>query len=242
MGTTLENITLPENPSKSTATTGKDHLLSINTGTIAVPEWQLVGGQRNAALNEKADSIDASHKTSGGWKSTLPGMKSWSIDYSGLGMLGDIGVAAMQKAFRDSLQVNVKFEYPDGSYQTGWASMTSYSLDTPHDGVTTLKTSLEGVGPLSETQAAVTATLTPTSASFTKATLADVSLTISPATTTVRSISNNGVVLTSGTDYTYSSGALKILKEYLAAQTNGSVVLLIDTPANDLTETITVGA
>lgn len=242
MGTTLENITLPENPSKSTATTGKDHLLSINTGTIAVPEWQLVGGQRNAALNEKADSIDASHKTSGGWKSTLPGMKSWSIDYSGLGMLGNIGVAAMHQAFRESQQVNTKFEYPDGSYQIGWASVTSYALDTPHDGVATLKTSLEGVGPISEIKIPATASASPTTGTFSKAAAADLPITISPSTTTVRSVSNGGDILILGTDYTYSGGALTILKNYLTNQSDGPVALLIDTPANDLTITITVGA
>ena len=242
MATTLNNINIPDNPSQSSATTGKDHLLYVNTGTIGVPEWMLVGGQRNAALNEKADSIDASHKTSGGWKTTLPGLKSWGIEYSGLGMLGDIGVAALELAFRGSKQVNVKFEYPDGSYKTGWASVTSFSLDTPHDGVTTLKVSLEGVGPISETQQAVTATMAPITASFTKATPADISLSITPASTSIRSVTNAGLALEANTDYTYTNGTLKILKSYLGAQNNGSVVLLVDTPANDLTVTITVGA
>ena len=77
---------LPVNPNISTATVGKDYLLMINTGTFAVPVWTVVGGQRNSKLTEKADSIDVSDKATDGWSSKLAGMKSWSIDLSGLVM------------------------------------------------------------------------------------------------------------------------------------------------------------
>ena len=37
---------LPENPSQSTATVGKDYLLYVDTGTSNEPKWTVVGGQR----------------------------------------------------------------------------------------------------------------------------------------------------------------------------------------------------
>lgn len=135
----------------STATAGKDYLIYLNTGTTeAVPTWTLLGGQRSGDLNREADEINASHKTSGGWKSTLPGLRSWSIDLETVYLAGDTGAKFLEAAFLAGKQVHVKFEYPDKSFVTGWGSITECSLSTPHDDVATLKGTISGDGPLSE--------------------------------------------------------------------------------------------
>lgn len=135
----------------STATAGKDYLIYLNTGTTeAAPSWTLLGGQRSGDLNREADEIDASHKTSGGWKSTLPGLRSWSIDLETVYLAGDTGAKFLEAAFLAGKQVHVKFEYPDKSFVTGWGSITECSLSTPHDDVATLKGTISGDGPLSE--------------------------------------------------------------------------------------------
>lgn len=135
----------------STATAGKDYLIYLNTGTTeAAPTWTLLGGQRSGDLNREADEIDASHKTSGGWKSTLPGLRSWSIDLETVYLAGDTGAKFLEAVFLAGKQVHVKFEYPDKSFVTGWGSITECSLSTPHDDVATLKGTISGDGPLSE--------------------------------------------------------------------------------------------
>ncbi|WP_293823366.1 phage tail tube protein [uncultured Phascolarctobacterium sp.] len=135
----------------STATAGKDYLIYLNTGTTeAAPTWTLLGGQRSGDLNREADEIDASHKTSGGWKSTLPGLRSWSIDLETVYLAGDTGAKFLEAAFLAGKQVHVKFEYPDKSFVTGWGSITECSLSTPHDDVATLKGTISGDGPLNE--------------------------------------------------------------------------------------------
>ena len=135
----------------STATAGKDYLIYLNTGTTeAAPTWTLLGGQRSGDLNREADEIDASHKTSGGWKSTLPGLRSWSIDLETVYLAGDTGAKFLEAAFLAGKQVHVKFEYPDKSFVTGWGSITECSLSAPHDDVATLKGTISGDGPLSE--------------------------------------------------------------------------------------------
>ena len=133
-------------------TVGKNYFIYVNTGTNETTgaEWLLVGGQRGGTLSRKADSIDASHKGSGGWKSTLQGLKEWSIDLDTLVMPNDEGLQVINQAFLDDQQINLKFEYPDKSYVTGWASITELSLEAPHDDVATYKGSLNGVGPLSD--------------------------------------------------------------------------------------------
>ena len=86
------SVTLPENPNAQSATTvGKDYLLKVNTGTVASPVWTQIGAQRSADLNRSADSIDVSHKTSGGWSAKKAGLRSWSIAPGGHTSPGDKG-------------------------------------------------------------------------------------------------------------------------------------------------------
>ncbi len=147
----MDEYTFPtRTDATSTATAGKDYLIYLNTGaTEAAPTWTLLGGQRSGDLNREADEIDASHKTSGGWKSTLPGLRSWSIDLENVYLAGDTGAKFLEAAFLAGKQVHVKFEYPDKSFVTGWGSVTECSLSTPHDDVATLKGTISGDGPLS---------------------------------------------------------------------------------------------
>lgn len=148
---------LPTPSSTSSATVGKDFLIYVNTGkTEAAPTWTVVGGQRNSKLNLTADEIDVSDKTTGGWGAKLAGTRNWSFELSGLVMLNDDGVAALQGLFMAGKLAHVKFEYPDKSYQTGWAAITNFSYDTPHDGAATLSGTLSGNGALSDVTPAST--------------------------------------------------------------------------------------
>lgn len=144
---------LPDNPDKSIAIAGKDTLLSINTGTTEVPKWTKVGGQRNSPINMTAETLDANHKTSGGWASTVPGMKSWNISYSGLLIMDEDGLAALEYCYRESKQANVRIDYPNKTCQTGWAFVTEFDKDVGHDAIATVSITLSGVGPISEVAA-----------------------------------------------------------------------------------------
>lgn len=152
----MAEVTFPTRTDASTtATAGKDYLIYLNTGeTEAMPTWTLLGGQRSGDLSRSADEIDASHKTSGGWKAVLPGLRSWSIDLESVYLAGDKGAQFLEAAFLKGKQVHIKFEYPDKKYVTGWGSVTDCSLSTPHDDVATLKGTINGDGPLSELQEA----------------------------------------------------------------------------------------
>lgn len=143
-------VTLPVNPSVSSATVGKDWLLYVNTGTVAAPVWTLIGGQRGSSLSRTADEIDVSHKTSDGWKSSKAGLRGWSIDLDGLVLLTDAGLEALEVAFSTGAEINVKFEYPDKKFRTGWGSITDLSIETPHDGEASLSGTITGNGALSD--------------------------------------------------------------------------------------------
>ena len=219
---------LPENPSQSNATVGKDYLLSINTGTVAVPVWTLVGGQRGASLSRTADEIKVGHKTSGGWNSVKAGLRSWGIDLSGLVLLQDEGVRALETAFMNGQEVNVRLLYPNGSVQTGWGSLTDFSMETPHDGEASLKGKISGNGALS----ARTPDVDVYSFTMSKAAATDKVLTITPSTTTVTSVKNGATTLTSLADYSYTAGALTVESTYISGLAVGTHVLTITTGEN----------
>ena len=147
----MATINLPKAPKTNEVTVGKSYFLKVaKLDDQNKVVWVKVGGQRNSGITKNSESIDASHKTSGGWKSTLPGMLSWGTERDGLMMLNDEGVAIVELAFNQNELVAVMFEYPDGTHEVGWAAVTEFSIDTPHDDVASLTGSLEGNGPLSE--------------------------------------------------------------------------------------------
>lgn len=218
-------ITLPTNPNAASATVGKDFLLYINTGTAQTPTWTLIGGQRGASLSRSADEIDVSNKTTSGWKATKAGLRSWSIDLDGLVLLTDNGLAALEYAYMSGQEVNVKLAYPDASYQSGWGSITDYSVETPQDGEATLKGTISGNGAISDR----TPSITPLAVTVSKAAATDQTFSILPTTTTISGIKNAGSSLTITTHYTYSSGSLVIKGTYLGGLTVGTQRLDITT-------------
>ena len=71
-------------------------------------------------------------------------------DLESVYLKNDTGAKFLEEAFLLGKQVNVKFEYHDKSYVTGWGSVTECSLSTPHDDVATLSGTIKGDGALSE--------------------------------------------------------------------------------------------
>lgn len=228
------SVILPINPSPSQATVGKDYLLYVNTGTPTVPVWTLIGGQRAGTLSRKADSIDASNKTTGGWKSTLIGLLSWSIALDGLVMLADAGLQALEQAFDAAQEIQVQFVYPDLTFRTGWGSITELTIDNQYNQAATLKGTIEGVGALSDLVPSISPASTTTSIS----TGANLSFAIAPTNTVITSVSNGATVLAT-TSYSYASGVLVINQTYLATLAVGTVELSILT-GNGTTITIAV--
>lgn len=217
---------IPELTTGLTACVGKDFLVYINTGASeAVPTWTLVGGQRSATLNVDTDSIDASDKTSGGWKVNLPGLSGWSLDLGGLVELQDAGLQALEYASQNQKMVHIKFKYPDGTIQTGKATLSKFSIDAPHDGEATLSGTLDGAGALS----ARTPSMTPLLVNCSKAAPADKTFSITPTTATVSTVKIDGVAKTIATDYTYTSGALLVKSATLGALAIGDHTLAVTT-------------
>ena len=205
MALTEEQINnLPVADDNVKAVAGKDTLLLVAL-TENPTNWLLLGGQRNTPLQRKADSIDATSKDSGNYSEKLPGMLSWTISYEGL----------YNNRYEARKPVYIRQEYPDGSYRTGWASITSLNEEHSYNGVSTLKMTLEGKGAISGIKSVGTPAIASPTITFTKASDKDATVNVTPVDAFVRSITCDNVPLTQEVDYSYVEGVLTIKKEYL---------------------------
>jgi len=130
----------------STPVDGVDFLISVNVGTDDTPEYKVLGGQRSATFKRQADEIDASSKTSEGWKDTIPGLRSWGIDADALVLEGDEAYTKLDECYMNRKPVTVKYARQDGSYWTGKATITDLSESSPHNDVATYTLTLSGIG------------------------------------------------------------------------------------------------
>jgi TP901-1 family phage major tail protein len=219
-------LALATNPMAAQATVGKDYLLFIAgiIGSATAETWNILGGQTSGSIDETTDSIDVTTKTGGGYKQALSGLTSWSIDFDAMALMpgSDNGIELLKRAKAQKEQVKVKIQYPDSSFRVGWASSTTYTVDTPYDKAATLKGKLEGYGPLS-------------SQSITASIAAAINeIAYFPSTATATGITYTDMTTnTTGTavaaDYTATiAGQITILGTYLATLTAGEYLFYIN--------------
>lgn len=131
------------------ALAGKDLILSVwdSTGVTLLA----IKGQQGLTINRSADSIEITSKdTEGDWKSKIAGMKEWSIDTDGLYYTSDTSHTTLSKAFDESEPVCIKVvnkKLKKGMF-AGFAVITDYSLEGPHDDAVTFSMTFEGQGKL----------------------------------------------------------------------------------------------
>ena len=208
----IKNLPVADDNVKAVA--GKDTLLLVAL-TENPTNWLLLGGQRSTPLQRKADSIDATSKDSGNYSEKLPGMLSWTISYEGLYVLNSAAYEIVNNRYEARKPIYIRQEYPDGSYRTGWAAITSLDEEHSYNGVSTLKMTLEGKGAISGIKSVGTPAIASPTITFTKASANDATVNVTPVDAFVRSITCDNVPLTQEVDYSYVEGVLTIKKEYL---------------------------
>ena len=109
---------------------------------------QVVGGQRNASLEMSAETIDTTVKTTGGWASKIPGIKSWTSSCDGIYFLNDAGLKAAQTAFMNGTSVQLDFSKGEDLVYSGQAVITSMSVEAGQEDVVSYTISFEGTGAL----------------------------------------------------------------------------------------------
>ena len=107
----------------------------------------LIGGQQGCSMNRETETSDTTTKDSGVWSEAEAIGLSWSIDCDGLVVVGDEGLEALESAWENLQQVDVKYG-SSSKYKTGKAIITSLSSNSASKEKTTYSVSLQGVGAL----------------------------------------------------------------------------------------------
>lgn len=137
------------NAPSAKAAAGKDILLAVFSADGA--KLLAIAGQQGLTINRAADSIDVTSKDTD-WKSTIAGMKEWSVESDGLYVMDDDAHAQLSAAFTDGDLVCVKLvnKKTSTSLFGGLAAVTDYTLEAPYDDALTYSLTLEGNGALTD--------------------------------------------------------------------------------------------
>ena len=110
----------------------------------------LIGGQQNCSINRETETSDTTTKDSGVWSEAEAIGLSWSVDLDGLVVVGDEGLKALETAWENLQQVDVKYG-TSSNYKSGKAIITSLSSNSANKEKTTYSVSLQWVGALEKT-------------------------------------------------------------------------------------------
>lgn len=140
-------------------TAGVDVLLKVNTGTIGVPVWTVVGGQTGATLNRSASTIETTDKQSAGWTEALASFKSWGLECDSFVVLGDAGLEKLIANFASKADIQVQIRVgavgnASGYTLTGFGVITDFPEEYPQDDAVTMSLTIVGNGALTRTVSA----------------------------------------------------------------------------------------
>lgn len=106
-----------------------------------------VGGQLGASLNRSAESIDITNKIDGEWASYLEGVKTWSIDCSGLYVIDDECLKLLEQAFYNNTEILAQITIGNNKYE-GKSIIVDFPLEAVYDDSFKYSIRLLGIGEL----------------------------------------------------------------------------------------------
>lgn len=109
----------------------------------------LIGGQQGCSLSRETETSETTTKDSGVWAESEAVGLSWSVECEGLVVVSDEGLKALETAWENMEQVDVKYG-KTGAFKTGKAIIESLSQNAPQKDKCTYTVSLKGVGALAE--------------------------------------------------------------------------------------------
>lgn len=130
------------------ATSGKDYLLQVNTGTEMSPTWTTVAGQRDVSFTRSQGTIDITSKDSNRWKEFIYGNREWSLELDHLVELADGGFQQLESMYENQEIIQVRIMEEDSGTATGSALLTEFSYDAPEEGEASASATLQGSGAL----------------------------------------------------------------------------------------------
>ena len=125
---------------------GIDILILVESDVVGT--FIPVGGQRSATLSETAETIDATHKLSGGYKVALTSFSDWGIKCEGVYVTDDAAYEKLITAKRAKTKVKLRWSENGTDILEGDAVITSRELEGSYDAEATYSMEFMGSGPI----------------------------------------------------------------------------------------------
>lgn len=110
---------------------------------------EMVAGQLNVGLTRSQSPIDITNKIKGEWKESLSGLKTWSINCSGVYVKDKQSLSLLEDAFMNDNVIEVIIERGNKVYK-GNALITNFPLNAEYNNYYKYTLSLLGDGALEE--------------------------------------------------------------------------------------------
>ena len=130
------------------ATLGINVYLEVSVDGIT---YVKLGMQTDTTLNRKADKADKSNKDDQGFKTSISGLRDWSIDAPFIFDSQDAGYAIIEAAWIAGTNIYARCKENVAShvrYHTGLAHISDLTIAAPNDKPANSKCTLDGAGPL----------------------------------------------------------------------------------------------
>ena len=127
--------------------------IANGTDLILLVEGTAIAHCTNHTLNASMAPRTSSDKDSAGWESNNPGVRSWSVDFSGLYYYdAAYGTSDLFGLYTAETQVSLRFTNSTTAdkYFHGEAYITSLSIGSPSEGDVSFSGSFIGDGALTE--------------------------------------------------------------------------------------------
>lgn len=122
---------------------GIDIIILVNTGDEVTPAWTAVGGQRGATMSDSVDTIETTHKLSGGAKTYEYTFSDATISCDGVYIFDDTGYKALVDAMRNKEKVKVRWQEKGTDVYEGTFLVVSRDLEGAYDSEATYSMELQ---------------------------------------------------------------------------------------------------
>lgn len=109
----------------------------------------VIGGQKNCILNRTMTPINITNKIHGEWQTSLSGLKSWSVNCTGIFIKDAESFDILENAFYNGEEIEIILTDNNRKYQ-GTALITSFPINANYNDTFTYSISCLGTSPLEE--------------------------------------------------------------------------------------------
>lgn len=123
---------------------GVDVLVSVTVGGTKT----VIGGQSGATLSLETNLVETTSKDDAQWASSVPGVRSWSIETEGFMVVDDKAQAELENVWLTNGSMDAEINFPSGKKYSGKILIESQSFEMPQDDAVSFSASFTGTGPL----------------------------------------------------------------------------------------------